>query len=207
MILPTQWLFGNATKIHGKSGDLPLPTWAGANWNYIGTRVRLTPTTIYIYLLISWFILTYLDLCLEVPNNSMRNPGQQAHTSRCFVSRTQDWHLLLQGDEAWYCQWWAEEHELEFNSPILAMSSRNLKGISLRSSSTHIYLLHLSQYLFSTIFQRWTWNVTSSESRMAYDCILSQAFSLLNNEFHLTSIICTRNQGDTGIGKSECTLF
>ena len=42
---------------------------------------------------------------------------------------------------------------------------------------------------------------------MAYDCILSQAFSLLNNEFHLTSIICTRNQGDTGIGKSDFILM
>ena len=62
------------------------------------TGSALTPTTIYIHLFISWFILIYLGLCLEAPYFA----GAQTFTSRCNSHEEQEWFLF----KAWY--WWTE---------------------------------------------------------------------------------------------------
>ena len=59
------------------------------------TSASLTTTTIYIYLFISRFILTYLDLCLEEVNT-----GLQVHTSSCDSDESLDWYLVVEGNGA-----------------------------------------------------------------------------------------------------------
>ena len=59
------------------------------------TSASLTTTTIYIYLFISRFILTYLDLCLEGANT-----GLQVQTSGCNSGENQEWNLELEANGA-----------------------------------------------------------------------------------------------------------
>ena len=61
------------------------------------TSASLTPTTIYIYLFISRFILTYLDLCLEGGD-----AGLQVQTFGCNSGENQEWNLKLEANGAWY---------------------------------------------------------------------------------------------------------
>ena len=59
------------------------------------TSASLTPTTIYIYLFISRFILTYLDLCLEGGD-----AGLQVQTFGCNSGENQEWNLELEANGA-----------------------------------------------------------------------------------------------------------
>ena len=60
-----QLLFGNAIKIHGRSGNLPLSpgALAAAIWNYMRTRVRHSNYNIYLLI----HILIYLNLFRFMP--------------------------------------------------------------------------------------------------------------------------------------------